>query len=70
MNKPEFRQALQRNRMTVEEFAALIGRDPKTVYEFGGRSPVPFYARFTICVIDEIGPDRALFLAGFRKKRK
>ena len=69
MNKDEFRQALKRNRMTIEEFATITGRDVKTVYEFGGRSPVPIYARFVISVIDEIGPDKALFLAGFRKTR-
>lgn len=69
MNREEFRQALRRNRITPDEFAHITGRNVKTIYDFGERSPVPAYARFTLSVIDEIGAERALFLAGLRKIR-
>lgn len=67
MNKEEFNQALKRNRISYDEFAAILGRSVKTVYEFGDRTPVPHYARWAIAVIDMIGPDKAIYLAGLRK---
>lgn len=55
MTKNEFRQALRRNRISCDEFAALTGRSIKTIYEFGERSPVPYYARVILRMIDERG---------------
>jgi hypothetical protein len=55
MNKCEFRTALRRNNLTPDEFAALVGRSLSTVYDFGGRYPVPYYARILITLLDERG---------------
>ncbi|MCU7811728.1 MAG: hypothetical protein KZQ77_10900 [Candidatus Thiodiazotropha sp. (ex Notomyrtea botanica)] len=66
MNKEEFKDALRRNRMSYDEFSIIVGRSIRTVYEFGERTPVPFYARFALRVIDELGPDKTLKLAKMR----
>lgn len=55
MDRDEFRQALRRNRVSVEEFAGLIGRTRDTVYRFGEGTPVPQYARTMLRLLDERG---------------
>ncbi len=55
MNKQEFRQALKRSGLTCDEFAAITGRNLNTIYGFGERSPVPYYARFILRLLDERG---------------
>lgn len=61
MNREEFRQALDRNRLSIDEFAYLIGRNRNTVYRFGESTPVPHYARTMLRLIDERGGAYGLF---------
>ena len=61
MSKDEFRQALKRNGIDCCEFAVLVGRDVKSIYDFGGRYPVPYYARIILRLLDERGGVRGLF---------
>lgn len=60
MDKDEFRDALKRNGLTPDEFAALLGRSVSCVYDFGVRYPVPYYARVLLRVIDERGGAQGL----------
>ena len=60
MDKDEFRDALRRNGLTPDEFAALLGRSVSCVYDFGVRYPVPYYARVLLRVIDERGGAQGL----------
>jgi hypothetical protein len=55
MNKEQFRAALKRNGLTVDEFAELIGKSERTVYSFGARYPVPIYARVILELIEARG---------------
>ena len=55
MNKERFRQALKRNGLSCDDFSLLVGRDVKTIYDFGGRYPVPYYARLILRLLDERG---------------
>ena len=60
MNKNEFRQALKRNGLKCDEFAQLVGRDVSSIYDFGGRYPVPYYARVILRLLDERGGSQGL----------
>ena len=60
MTKEQFRQALKRNGCSCDDFASIAGRDVKTVYDFGGRYPVPIYARTLLRLFDERGGIRGL----------
>ena len=55
MTKEEFRQALKRNGINCDEFSELVGRDVNTIYDFGVRYPVPYYARIVLRLLDERG---------------
>lgn len=55
MDKPEFRARLKASGLTCDQFAALIGRSVSTVYDFGGRYPVPYFARTYLRLVEERG---------------
>lgn len=53
MNQTVFRAALKRNGLSCDEFAAMLGRNINTIYGFGGKTPVPYYARLVLRLLDE-----------------
>ena len=55
MMKQQFRDELKRVGLSVADFAQLIGKTEKTVYDFGNRLPVPIYARVILRLVDERG---------------
>ena len=61
MDKIEFRQAIKRNGLSCDEFAALIGRSIRQIYAFGDTTPVPYYARVILRLLDERGGSHGLF---------
>ena len=68
MNKREFRRAVKRNGLSCDDFAVLVGRDIKTIYDFGARYPVPDYARVILRLLDERGGARGLDLEKYGKQ--
>lgn len=50
--KDEFRSGLMRCGLTVDEFSALVGRSTSAVYRYGVTSPVPFYARLCLFLLE------------------
>ena len=60
MTKEEFRQALKRHRISIDEFATMIGRDVSTVYDFGVRYPVPRYVRKFLALLDILDDQRVI----------
>lgn len=61
MNRDEFRQALQRHRLTVEQFAAFIGRTTDTVYRYGETQAVPMFARNVLALLDLHGGSEIVY---------
>ncbi len=55
MDKKEFRLAIKRCGLTCDEFALLTGRNLNTIYGFGERSPVPYYACVILKLLKERG---------------
>lgn len=55
MTKAEFRQAIKRNGLSCDDFAEIAGRCVRTVYAFGEETPVPYYARLILRLLDERG---------------
>ncbi len=60
MTKSEFRQAIKRNGLSCSDFAAMVGRDVKTIYSYGGNSAVPYFARLILRLLDDRGGSRGL----------
>lgn len=55
MTREEFRDRLARIGLSCDEFAALTNTSLRTVYEWGGRSPVPYLARCVLRLLEERG---------------
>lgn len=70
MDRNEFRQALCRHRISCEEFAELIGRHRETVYKFGEATPVPYYARLILRLLDERGGVHGLMRSHLKVRYK
>ena len=64
MDKTEFKQALRRNGLTVEDFAILTGRSASQIYCWGSTFPVPYFARLLLRLLDERGGARGLLTYG------
>jgi len=70
MDKNEFRQAVKRNGLTCDEFADLVGRDKNTIYRFGDKQSVPYYARVVLRLLDERGGAGGLRIEKAEDKQK
>lgn len=66
MVKEEFREKLKGHNISCTVFADLIGRDRDTVYKFGESTPVPYYVRVILRLIDERGGIQGLTKAKLR----
>ena len=56
MNKDQFRQSLRRHKLTMHDFAIMIGVDYSTVKRFGSNNKkVPEYIRIIMKFADERG---------------
>lgn len=53
MTKDQFRQAIKRNGMTVDDFANLTGLHRDTVYRWGASGAVPYWVRLMMQLLDE-----------------
>jgi hypothetical protein len=60
MDRRAFLAALTAVDLTPDEFAALVGASRKTVHDWGGRYPVPYYARLTLYFLQERGGPHGL----------
>jgi DNA-binding transcriptional regulator YiaG len=55
MDKAEFRRRLSALGMTLDEFAGLNGVSLRSVYAWGSRSAVPYWARNMIKLFEQQG---------------